>query len=231
MDDDSDDLLQERFAATAREYEWIGRYLVGFSEVVATLRAEVVGFARPQASRRRYLNAVLAGLTAQPLADAFFEGVRSAGGQSEADRRITTALRREVLASIEQRNAFAHGDWQVGWTLVRADSMPERLDPTLIRFKLMRAGGAARTETLSVTELQLLAQHLDGLEQAVRFVGLRARNDEPLHGEPIVLVDGRVRVAASERFLDHGADSGPVDLDLDAVEADEGVEPEELGAL
>jgi hypothetical protein len=147
----------------------IGRYVVEFSLLIATMR-DIVAWYLSEDRRSRLIGRLVLG-EANPshTADAFFGVCRAVGELDTEEERIAASLRSAVRKTIEKRNDVAHGDWWVG--LVADDE--ERLEPaSLVRFRPARAEGVERIERLSASDLDELSASLNSLGRLVQEFGV-----------------------------------------------------------
>jgi len=128
----------------------IGRYVAEFSWLVAVMRSAI----ERQITQDDPMVARLAvGQSyADSLSNSFFAICERIADFDDEERGVATRLKNEVRKAIEDRNDFAHGDWEL-----------EFEEPTLARTKPGRKAGAWFARVRPVAEM-------DEMSDALRYL-------------------------------------------------------------
>ena len=135
----------------------LGGYVEAYSQGLAAMREGIECFltqrAVPNGRSHRLLPILFAGMTAKPLADAFF-GMATAAAELDADELIVrNVLRGDWEHHTAFRNDLAHAEWQVGWEY--ADS-GEPAPPASIRIK--NVGGVPTLTDMGIDTNGIIAE-------------------------------------------------------------------------
>jgi hypothetical protein len=153
--------------AGAREddaYRAVGRYVVGFSRLVAYMRAGMEYHLAVDEDRMAAALA-LGESTAHQIANAFFSVCEHIKELDEEEEKIAGRLRKGVLEEIKRRNDFAHGDWVLG-------DMAEALEhPVLSRVKPARKSGPVDRRDVPIADIDAASDEVYELRQKVSEFG------------------------------------------------------------
>jgi hypothetical protein len=178
---------------TEELYAAIGRFAVKFEHVVHAMERCVSTLLTVHGLRNAALaNAVLSGLTADPLLAIFRASlveVRGATSGTEDDR-ILKALFARIRKLIESRNDVIHRMWFVGWA---ADTDEDFSAVTGIKFKNTGKGVEFRTLDFTKQDFDALSAEADEIARMVwGLIGLVV-SEVPLARGLLIDVDGIVR--------------------------------------
>lgn len=119
-----------------RLHQALGGYFESYSIGLATMRHTVEGFlAFPSSDpfhRNRLFDVLFAGMTAKPLADAFFSMCTIAGALEAYEIKVRNTLRATWTGHTTFRNDLAHAEWNVGWETMDGEPVP----PSAVRVKM-----------------------------------------------------------------------------------------------
>jgi hypothetical protein len=152
-------------------YRELGRYVVRFSLLIATMRSSlesaIVG---ADAEREGSLLALAFGrLMAQDVAEPFFAMCRAVGDLDADELKVEKALREKINHEISERNRIAHGDWEI-IEIGDKDNPP----PATATLKRVRAGSPKRPVVIREVTLEELKKICDNLEELSEQVGMFA---------------------------------------------------------
>lgn len=120
----------------AQLHQALGGYFETYSIGLATMRHAVEDFlsfpAMARFKRNPLFDVLFAGMTAKPLADAFFSMCTIAGSLNGSDLKIRNALRANWTDHTAFRNDLAHAEWNVGWETMDGKPVP----PSAMRIKV-----------------------------------------------------------------------------------------------
>lgn len=105
-------------AQTDGLYAAIGRFAVKFEQLVHAMQTGILILLQSDGLRSQALgNAVLAGLTADPIKRMFRSVVAEIlkGSPDSPDQKILNSIMKRVQALIEERNDVIHRVWFIGW--------------------------------------------------------------------------------------------------------------------
>jgi len=158
-----------------RLHQALGGYFETYSQGLAIMRLGIEYFLDSSDPRRHGRNplfdVLFAGMTAKPLADAFFAMSTIAGRLTGDDLAVRNTLRGEWRDHTEFRNDLAHGEWSVGWESMDGEPVP----PAVMRVK-MRDGLPTLTNlAVGTNDIIHRINDLTGLLEAVRAFSVTCR--------------------------------------------------------
>lgn len=139
-------------------HQALGGYFETYSIGLGTMRQGIESFLSPEAAdaphtRNPLFDALFAGMTAKPLADAFFAMSGIAGALEDDDDLVVRAtLRNRWADHTTFRNDLAHAEWQVGWETMEGEPLP----PSSIRIKVR--DGAPKLTNLGFDTNDIIAR-------------------------------------------------------------------------
>jgi hypothetical protein len=163
-----------RDAATERAelaYRAIGRYIVGFSELIWAMRTMVETYLNgpsagedPNAEPRfgAPVELLLGEAGARHISDVFFALCREISDLDDAELAVANALHKKVNQAIEERNDIAHGDWVVYFP---------GTEPWISRVRPSRKSGARKHQDYPPERLEEVTDGLRALTHLVAFFG------------------------------------------------------------
>jgi hypothetical protein len=102
-------------AHTSTGYRALGRYIAEFSRLILVIRDLMVERLRKPDDPPQLAALPFGGVTAEPIATAFFGMCRMLMEHDHEEDIAARKLRRAVVDQIERRNRVAHGDWYIGY--------------------------------------------------------------------------------------------------------------------
>jgi hypothetical protein len=94
-------------------YQALGLFLVEFSRMVSSMEVGLLYVTG--GADQRLIRAIVAELTADPLARAWRSAMIQATELTENDKRVLSGVAAEISSLINLRNDWAHGIWFVGY--------------------------------------------------------------------------------------------------------------------
>jgi hypothetical protein len=180
------------------EYRAIGRYVTLFSTVVAYMRnmlATRIAGLDEGSKERDLVELAFGGLTAEPIASAFFAASRTLVEFDDVEKAIEARLRKTVFEEIKRRNDLLHGDWvfhQLSFGGPKA---------MLLRVKAGSVKDSFLLNEYGAGQIEGICDEVDLLSEAIwMFAGitLKPHGDNNPHELParlrdaLEIVDGRV---------------------------------------
>jgi hypothetical protein len=183
----------DRAAQVNSIYQALGRFLVEFSRVMMAMEG---GLICAVGGEQRAARAIVAELTADPLAKAWRSATVETGELSDDEREVLKGLATQISTLIILRNDWAHGMWMVGQGNEESSDWSRAL---LWRFK-NSAGGVAAPSKLerrptaeyiekAATHASVVAAAVHGVNEALAFRRI---------GSPAVSVADRVRITTED---------------------------------
>lgn len=161
--------MTSRWSEAQRE---IGRYIVAFSVLLATMRWAIE--VKLEGWSPRLSKLALGELTAAQITNAFFAICEEVADFDDEEAQVAKRLKNEVIDAISERNDFAHGDW---WHYTGKEGLPGF---RLRRTKPGRKAGAAVDTMRTPEALGETADHLEDLVDVVREFGQLCLGTHPL---------------------------------------------------
>lgn len=189
---DADELAREKAAA----YHALGRYIAGFSHLVATMREKMERRLIRPGDPMALIQTVFHDAPAASIGNAFF-GICKTLGEIEPgtdDIAVWTWLYEKVVQkTVPERNKIAHADWHIGsFRLGREGTVPR-----YVRTTARTGEGAVHTE-ISTVDLDLKAVEVLNLAGTIDEFGdicfknhLLYKQHPSLRVSDIFLVKGR----------------------------------------
>lgn len=170
--------LKDQRADQDRAYRAIGRYLVEFSRLIATMREMITDQITGNSGAREteLMLLCLGEVTAEPIAQTFFAMCRKASELNDYEQKVERVLRdKHVVAEIRRRNAIAHGDWNIPrWGFVSNLTHTA----TLVRIKASSRDNPFLTEDLTAEKIDQEAARVEALEWMVCEFGCICTNND-----------------------------------------------------
>ncbi|MCM3903661.1 MAG: hypothetical protein ND866_18325 [Pyrinomonadaceae bacterium] len=157
---------QEKYKAQTEElYAAIGRFAVKFEHVCHAMADTIFWCLHFDGLRKEGMaNAVLAGLTADPLRKMFGAVLAEARENNEQDKKTIEGVLKRVQKLTESRNNVIHRTWFVGW----ASSQQEDFSSVSgWKFENTKKGSEFRPLKYSVAEFNELSAEADELTNAI----------------------------------------------------------------
>ena len=113
---DDKEKQQQREASTSKQYAAIGEFAVKFEQICFALHTTILFILHGEGLRNQQVGrAVLAGLTAEPLASTFAASVVEAKELDDDDKKVIKIALKRFKSLTERRNEIIHGSWFIGW--------------------------------------------------------------------------------------------------------------------
>jgi len=145
-------------------YRAIGRYMVSFSWLVGTMERGIIsisGIPGGQETLRAW-HLGLAGIEANRMRELFFGVAGTALEMTEEERRIHSRLSKAVVAVIERRNSFAHGEWYVVRSTDDGGFAFDEAHVSHIKTHYL-TGFVDKSEVYTAEQLEALCEEIDEL--------------------------------------------------------------------
>lgn len=150
--------------AQENAYRAVGRYVVEFSRLIASMRLGIERHLAIDGSRAVPALA-LGAASPEPITRAFFAMCEHVAELEKSEQKVAIRLRVEVLEEIKRRNDFAHGDWLLGNTVEAFDH------PILVRVKPGRRQGSVQNREVPIADIDAAADEVYVLGQKVTEFG------------------------------------------------------------
>lgn len=172
----------------------LGRYMIEFSQLIATMRKLVVQRLTHPDDPELLAELPLGEATASIISNAFFGSCELLTEHDEVEQNSRKRLRRDVSTAIEVRNDLSHGDWYVG----RVSSNRVIRDTWLERIRPARGAGPQVSLPATAESLDAQSDSLERLHRLVNHYGqvcfgvhhLQAAHQEVRVRDVLVIEDG-----------------------------------------
>ena len=177
--------------ASNEELRALGRFTYEFSRLVTAMRIRTARMVELIVQDRGPLLTQLlmmhtGEMTAGQIINLFFGVAETVGEYTEDEARMAKRLRTRTLKFNDDRNAFMHGDWSMGWSVAAVGGEHQLLPATLSRTLPGRKGSKATHTPWSVEALDTFTDELVDLYQVITEWGalvarvVRYPDEEPL---------------------------------------------------
>lgn len=170
-------------------YAAIGEFAVVFEQVFSAMEICVKFTLRKDGLKTDSLaQALLAGLTADPLLQRFRAIVTELRKNDPEDMRILKNISKRAEDLIEERNDVIHRTWFIGWGYPRDFSKAKSL-----KFKRTKHGVELEPREDTAERFESLSRQAKELSDIVMIVGLSLATDSPFSKLLKIEQDGTVR--------------------------------------
>jgi hypothetical protein len=190
-------------------YRAIGRYMVVFSMLIASMRSLMIErLTEPETEAQDLIALAFGSSMAQQIADPFFAMCRAVTNLDESEAQIESLLRRHVNKEIEERNRMAHSDWLIArWT--RGDIQVPTAARVLVKARSKEPVQQVNYKPEQIDGLGERAELLRNVVWEFGSICLQRGTWNPREGYPTVRVRDSLQIEAGRVVYKPGDHSVP----------------------